>query len=110
MFPPPATASAEGAQLNGPPSPLERVRVRGFSRGGNTLTPRPLPEGEGARKYRVLPIPAPRPHADQIPAGSHRWSCAPPAPDRWHGSISETPLVACTGRLWPRLGERYFRR
>src|SRR5215831_554014 len=30
LFPPPATASAEGAQLNGRPSLWERVRVRGF--------------------------------------------------------------------------------
>src|SRR4051812_1981788 len=31
LSPPPATASAEGAQLNGRPSLRERVRVRGFS-------------------------------------------------------------------------------
>src|SRR5262249_36299864 len=30
MFPPPATASAEGRQLNVAPSLWERVRVRGF--------------------------------------------------------------------------------
>jgi hypothetical protein len=45
----PATASAEGRQFNGAPSLWERVRVRGFVPGSaGPLTPRPLPLGEGA--------------------------------------------------------------
>jgi hypothetical protein len=48
----PATASAEGRQFNGAPSPWERVRVRGFMEmreAAKPLTPRPLPVGEGAK-------------------------------------------------------------
>src|SRR5207245_6162676 len=45
----PATASAEGRQFNVPPSLWERVRVRGFIPGPTiSLTPHPLPWGEGA--------------------------------------------------------------
>jgi len=54
LSPPPATASAEGAQLNGRPSPRERVRVRGFNETLGTFT-RALSQREREQRQVAQP-------------------------------------------------------
>src|SRR5262249_23099041 len=57
LSPPPATAWAEGAQLNGRPSLRERVRVRGSEAFYWDQSPSPLPSPEGERETALAILP-----------------------------------------------------